>query len=103
MSEKTEEKLAREELQVVPGFEELAPAWWAAVGEIHELLLTEDAGIEAITQAYAKELKARWEYAKTLHERGYQVPEYLAERAAVAPLWPMPETPAPVAELADAA
>jgi hypothetical protein len=103
MSEKTDEKLESEELRIVPGFEELAPAWWAAVAEVHQVLLTEDAGIDAINQAYAKELLARWEYAKTLHERGYQVPDYLTEKAAVSPLWPTPELPAPVAAVAEAA
>lgn len=95
-------RIAEEPVPVVAGFEELTNAWWAAVLGVHQVLL-EDADIESVTTAFNAELRARWEYARTLHERGYQVPDYLAERAPVAPLWPKPQPPLHLSQLAKAA
>jgi hypothetical protein len=88
------EKLAPEPLVVLPGFENVAPAWWAAVARVYDALLDDDAGLDTVSTAFHDELVARFQYAKALHERGYRVPDYLAERAPISPLWPLPETPA---------
>lgn len=93
----------REAPQALPGFEEITSAWWDAVVDVHEVLLREDADLETVSNAFSTELRARWEYARTLHERGYLVPDYLAERVAVAPLWPLPETPDAAGDIAQAA
>lgn len=105
MAKKATKKTAqrREEITAPEGFEELARAWWDAVNEIHELLLRGESGLDLVGAAYATELKARWEYARALHVRGYQVPEYLAERAIVAPPWPLPEPPALAGKYTEAA
>ncbi|MGH3664272.1 MAG: hypothetical protein ACRDTQ_20765 [Micromonosporaceae bacterium] len=85
--------LEREVLQVLPGFEKLASAWWDAVTKVHQTLLLSEAELEIVCAVFAEELQARWEYAKALHEGGFQVPDYLAERAPIAPLWPLPALP----------
>ncbi|MGH3731024.1 MAG: hypothetical protein ACRDTU_20065, partial [Micromonosporaceae bacterium] len=77
-----------------PGFEEVTTAWWDAVIDVHEVLLSDDAGLDRVSGAFNRELRARWDYARTLHEYGYLVPDYLAERAPIAPLWPLPDMPA---------
>ena len=88
--------------EALPGFEELASTWWCAVAKVHEALLSE-AELQAVCEAFDTELRARWEYARTLHQEGYEVPEYLTERALVAPLWPLPPLPELAADLAHAA
>lgn len=91
--------IADEPPRVIAGFEELTHAWWSAVLRVHQVLL-EDADIETVGGAFNAELYARWEYARTLHERGFQVPDYLAEKAPVAPLWPQPQPPLHLSQLA---
>ena len=82
-----------DEFPVVPGLEAPALEWWTAVHQVHELLLRGGGNLDEVSAVYANELRARWEYAKALHENGYQVPDYLAERATVAPVWPLPHPP----------
>ncbi|MGH3739703.1 MAG: hypothetical protein ACRDT6_29500 [Micromonosporaceae bacterium] len=89
-------------IRTAPSFEELAQTWWTAVAGVHQVLM-EEADIDSVGAAFGDELRARWEYAKTLHERGYQVPDYLAERATVAPLWPQPQPPVHRSQLVKAA
>lgn len=84
------------------GFEELTSTWWCAVAKVHEALLSQE-DLDTVCEAFNAELRARWEYARTLHQEGYEVPEYLTEGAPVAPLWPVPELPQPATELAHAA
>ncbi len=86
-------KLDPEPLVVLPGFEQVAPAWWAAVNRVYDALLDENSDLETVSTAFHEELVARFHYAKALHERGYQVPEYLAERSPISPQWPLPELP----------
>lgn len=90
---KDAQKLDPEPLVVLAGFEQVAPAWWAAVNRVYDVLLDEKSNLEVVSTAFHEELVARFHYAKALHERGYQVPEYLAERAPVSPQWPLPEVP----------
>jgi hypothetical protein len=99
----TAEKTEYQRPVVLPGFEEVATVWWDAVVDVHEVLLSDDAGIDRVSGAFNRELRARWDYARTLHSRGYLVPDYLAERVPVAPLWPLPELPAPARSVARAA
>jgi len=87
------EKLEPEPLVVLPGFEKVAPEWWAAVAGVYDALLDDDADLNTVSTAFHEELMARFHYAKALHERGYRVPDYLAERAPISPLWPLPEVP----------
>jgi len=86
-------KLEPEPLVVLPGFERVAPAWWAAVNRVYDALLDENSDLETVSTAFHEELVARFHYAKALHERGYQVPDYLAERSPISPQWPLPEVP----------
>ncbi|MGH3713371.1 MAG: hypothetical protein ACRDT4_07930 [Micromonosporaceae bacterium] len=95
-------EIVPEPLRAAPGLEGPANTWWAAVHGVHRVLL-EEADIETVGDAFRAELIARWEYALALHEGGFQVPDYLAERAAVAPLWPLPQQPASLGELTKAA
>lgn len=86
-------KLDPEPLVVLPGFEQVAPAWWAAVSQVYDALLDENSDLETVSTAFHEELVTRFHYAKALHERGYQVPDYLAERSPISPQWPLPEVP----------
>jgi hypothetical protein len=97
------EKLEPEPLVVIEGLEKVAPAWWAAVGRVYDALLDDDADLDTVSAAFHEELVARFQYAKALHEQGYRVPDYLAERAPISPLWPLPEVPTLVRQATKAA
>ncbi|HEX6075608.1 MAG TPA: hypothetical protein VFZ32_10140 [Micromonosporaceae bacterium] len=97
------ETLAPEPLVVLAGLEKVAPTWWAAVGRVYDALLDDDTDLDTVSAAFHEELVARFQYAKALHEQGYRVPDYLAERAPISPLWPLPEVPTLVRQATRAA
>ncbi|MQA27697.1 MAG: hypothetical protein GEU94_20070 [Micromonosporaceae bacterium] len=103
-SEQSEQTMpVKQETPTLPsGYEDLGATWWCAVAKVHEALLSE-AEFQTVCEVFDAELRARWEYAKTLHQAGYEVPEYLTEHAPVAPLWPLPPLPELAGDLADAA